>query len=292
MVPGLTTWRRRALDVLPRLGLRVVDLTPGTVLLTRGTGPQVRPLDPDAFLITRRRRRAGRTRRWFDREKALVDYLVHEHVSALLDRYRVNLVVDVGANRGQYVSRLRAAGYAGHVASFEPVAEVFAQLREAAADDPRWTVHPYALGREDATTSMHVVPGTLSSVLAPTDFGARRYEKLRATTEQAIEVRRLDGLLDELLAPVPDPRPYLKLDTQGYDLEVFAGLGDRASEFVGMQSELALMTIYEGMPRLPDALGTYEAAGFEVTGLYPVSRERRTGRVLEFDCVMVRADAV
>ena len=59
-----------------------------------------------------------------------------------------------------------------------------------------------------------------------------------------------------------------------------------------MQAELALMTIYEGMPRLPGALADYEAAGFEVTALYPVSRERRTARVLEFDCVMVRAGAL
>ena len=30
-------------------------------------------------------------------------------------------------------------------------------------------------------------------------------------------------------------------------------------------------------------------AGFEIAGLYPVSRQTRTGRVLEYDCVMVRA---
>jgi hypothetical protein len=62
-------------------------------------------------------------------------------------------------------------------------------------------------------------------------------------------------------------------------------------EFVGMQSEVALMRIYEGMPRLPEALALYEDSGFEVTALYPVSRESDTARVLEFDCVMVRAGA-
>jgi len=39
---------------------------------------------------------------------------------------------------------------------------------------------------------------------------------------------------------------------------------------------------------LSEALAAYEAAGFEITALYPVSRDRRTARVLEFDCVMVR----
>jgi hypothetical protein len=95
-------------------------------------------------------------------------------------------------------------------------------------------------------------------------------------------------MLDELLTGLEQPRPYLKLDTQGFDLDVFTGAGDRIEEFVGMQSELPLMQIYEGMPRLPEALGVYEAAGFDVAAMYPVSRQGKTGRVLEFDCVMVR----
>jgi hypothetical protein len=59
-----------------------------------------------------------------------------------------------------------------------------------------------------------------------------------------------------------------------------------------MQSEVALMEIYKGMPRMPEALAAYEAAGFEIAALYPVSRQTRTARVLEYDCVMVRASAI
>jgi hypothetical protein len=107
-----------------------------------------------------------------------------------------------------------------------------------------------------------------------------------------VPVRRLDHLLDEALAGLSGPRPFLKMDTQGFDVEVFRGLGDRTREFVGLQSEVALMQLYEGMPRLPEALAVYESAGFEISGMYPVNRENRSGRVLEFDCLMVRADAL
>jgi hypothetical protein len=78
------------------------------------------------------------------------------------------------------------------------------------------------------------------------------------------------------------------MDTQGFDLEVFRGLGERAQDVVGLQSEVALLLIYEGMPRMPEALATYEAAGFEITGFFPITREP-DGRVIEYDCVMVRA---
>ena len=210
------------------------------------------------------------------------------HLAVLLPALEIDCVVDVGAHRGEYALLLRDAGYRGHIASFEPVPEAFAELERAAARDPAWAAYPWALGRDEGRMPMNVVPDTLSSLLPATSFGARRHPRLRKPASIEVPVRRLDAILDELLAPVADPRPYLKLDTQGYDLEVFAGLGERVADFIAMQSEVALLQIYEGMPRMPEALAAYEEAGFEITALYPVSRDMRTARVLEFDCVMVR----
>jgi FkbM family methyltransferase len=257
--------------------------------LSRAVGIDLRRLGPAAILVARR---GAARRQWFVVEKDLTAYAVSQHVAALLSLYRVNCVLDVGANRGQYGRRLRRAGYTGRIVSFEPVQEAFAALQRAAQNDPAWVVHPYALGREDGTIAINVVPGTMSSVLAPTRFGARRYAQLRDPVERAVEVRRLDALLDGALAGLAAPRTYLKLDTQGYDLEVFSGLGERVDELVGMQAEVAVMQIYEGMPRMPEAVAVYEKAGFEITALYPVSRQARTARVLEFDCVMVRAGSL
>ena len=50
------------------------------------------------------------------------------------------------------------------------------------------------------------------------------------------------------------------MDTQGYDLEVFAGAGDRIGEFVGMQSEVAALRLYEGSPAMGVAVAAYEEA--------------------------------
>ena len=84
----------------------------------------------------------------------------------------------------------------------------------------------------------------------------------------------------------------VKMDTQGYDLEVFDGLGHWAEHVVGLQSEVAAITLYTGMPRMAEAIAHYEASGFELTGLFPLSRDEATGRVIEFDCVMVRSAAL
>lgn len=79
----------------------------------------------------------------------------------------------------------------------------------------------------------------------------------------------------------------LKLDTQGYDLHVLAG-ADLVLPYVqAMQVELSLKSIYDGAPRYLDALRELERLGFEISGLYPVSRDRQSLAVVEYDCVIV-----
>ncbi len=288
------------------LQVKVKRVADGLVLLHREP-TQVKELDPDAFLVsppnTYRHAKIQRglhvmgteelfARECGQRDKMLSKWLLSEHLAEILRRYRVDCVLDVGANRGQYARLLRDIGFRGRIISFEPVPHIFAELSTAAAQDDLWEVHQVAPGREAGELEMNVVPGTLSSLLPPSHFGARRYARLRDVHVQRVPVRRIDEMLRRLVPAGTQPRILLKLDTQGFDLEAFAGLGTVAEQVVALQSEVALLTIYDRMPRLPEALAVYEGAGFEVTGMYPVSREARTARVLEYDCVMVRAPAL
>ena len=274
-------------------GAAAQEVAPGQLVLTSDSTPDRKlvQLMPGTALVTSS---ATERDRWIEHGRALLGYTATQHILGVLRTYQINCVLDVGANRGQYATMLRKAGYRGHILSFEPVPSVAEGLARTAAGDDKWTVHPIALGREDGMTSMHVVPGqgTLSSMLPPSDFGKQRFPTMRETRAEEVPVRRLDGLLDSLLADIPGPRVFLKLDTQGFDLAVFEGLGERAGDIAALQSELALLNIYEGMPRMPEALQIYEAKGFEVSGLFPVSREFDTTRILEYDAILVRAAAV
>ncbi|WP_234312084.1 FkbM family methyltransferase [Streptomyces griseus] len=219
------------------------------------------------------------------------EYLCHQHVAAMLEFYGVNCVFDVGANAGQYARRLRRHGYTGRIVSFEPTSGTFAKLQKAAENDPDWWVYNYGLGREDTASTIHTGWNSMNSVLPPSDYGKDRYLRFAKSETEEIQIRRLDGMMEKALDGIADPRPFLKMDTQGYDLEVFAGAGERVKEFVGLQSEVAVLRLYEGSPAMGEAVATYEAGGFGITGMYPVTREANTGRVIEFDCVMMRAEA-
>jgi len=271
----------------------VEELGPGTMLVTAGPAQDHRviPLVAGASLIAPPE---AEQERWLEHERALLGYLATQHILGVLKTYDINCVLDVGANRGQFGQALRKGGYRGHIVSFEPVPGVVEHLRRLTEHDETWSVHAVALGRESGLTTMQVVPdqATLSSMLAPSAYGRQRFPRMTTVAPTEVPVRRLDSLLDSVTESIPDPRLYLKLDTQGFDLEVFSGVGDRIRDIVALQSELALLRIYEGMPRMPEALRIYEEAGFEVSGLFPVSREFSTTRILEYDCILVRASAV
>src|SRR5580704_2367040 len=58
----------------------------------------------------------------------------------LFSQFEIDLVLDIGANCGQFAQQCRANGYRGEIISFEPASSAHASLVLAAAADPLWTV--------------------------------------------------------------------------------------------------------------------------------------------------------
>jgi FkbM family methyltransferase len=214
---------------------------------------------------------------------------VYAHLVGLLRSGDVECVIDVGAHEGGFASFLRGAGWEGPIVSFEPVSASFDRLRARAAQDPLWTVHKVALGRVDGTATIRVTGNSdFSSFLEPSSFAVSTWPEASAlVAEEIVDVHRLDVKFAEVVAPLIAPRTFLKMDTQGFDLEVFAGASGCLDQVVGIMSELSFQPVYQGMPHFLEALATYEQAGFLVTGFFPISRDR-LGRIIENDCVMIR----
>lgn len=231
----------------------------------------------------------GRSLALIDREHRGEAWYSHAaQLRSIFERCAVDLAVDVGANEGQFARGLRGF-YRGDMLSFEPVSAVFERLAAHAAADPRWLACPVACGSRDTTLRIRVSRETVfSSLLAANgDWSGSFGGQMEVCAEQPVAVRRLDALLD---ASHPDARRiFLKLDTQGYDMEAFAGLGERLRDVVALQAEVSLIPIYQAMPHWTESLLAFERAGFGVVAMFPVTRDRLTGRVVEFDCCLVRA---
>ena len=108
-----------------------------------------------------------------------------------------------------------------------------------------------------------------------------------------VQVKRLDCIIDSLLKSVGNtPRVFLKMDTQGYDLEVMKGASGCINPIVlGLQSEIAVTEpVYENMPHYLECLAYYESLGFELMNLFTVTRTARYRSILEYDCLMARVE--
>lgn len=206
---------------------------------------------------------------------------------SILETCEIDLVLDVGANEGQF-GRLIRRFYRGAIYSFEPVEEAFGRLACTAAEDPNWYVFKLGLGNSDAKMKINVPTETdFSSLLKANDYCINRFgDGARAIKTEEITVVRLDRLLEQSIPGLRDKRIFLKMDTQGYDLEVFKGLGSLLDQTMVLQTELPVIPIYEGMPHWTESIATFEKAGLQIVGMFPISRDSEW--VVEYDCLLAR----
>ncbi len=216
------------------------------------------------------------------------------HLQQLFDRLEVDCVLDVGANAGQYRDFLREKVlYDGSIVSFEPVGKHVERLQARAQADPEWHVEGYALGRSDGTLPINVmVSDQFSSFLQPDNSRVNDYASLnKPCAIEHVAVRTLDSVLPVLRERLGFDRPYLKLDTQGFDMQVLAGAAASLPLMRGLQTEASVIGIYKDMPTYMDAIRYLGEQGFDVTGFYPVSRDSSL-RLVEFDCVMINRSRI
>jgi len=234
------------------------------------------------------RRRCGREIIRIATNPRWADTLLGLRLDQLFSALGVSLVLDVGAQVGHYGDFMRRNGYGGRIISFEPVAANYEELSDRARNDDLWQAINVALGSEDGEAEINVTKSTdFSSFWTPNAYavgewaGAAEIDHL-----ERVKVRRLDTMLPEILGTESLPATFLKMDTQGWDLEVLRGASDVLGDMVAVQSEVSVLPIYGFMPNMHESLARFQELGFSVSGLFPVGYDSNN-RVVEFDCVCV-----
>jgi FkbM family methyltransferase len=206
----------------------------------------------------------------------------------LLAGLHIDHVLDVGAHRGGFARRLRTdVGYRGRITSFEPSPAHFRALFDETSDDPNWSAVNVALGAKEGKAEFHQFKGDGQfDSLRPLGPHAAVY-KADVALEETVEVtvKRLDAIWPDLVAT--PAQTFVKVDTQGFDLEVLSGAGDLLEQFPAVLMEVAVQPLYAGAPVVSEVFRAMDANGFELTGAFPIHRYAQGLRVIEFDCTFV-----
>jgi FkbM family methyltransferase len=202
------------------------------------------------------------------------------------------IVLDVGANVGQYGDLVFETGFEGTVISFEAIPTVHQKLSaHARRKSRRWIVAPCAaLGTQRGNVAINVSANLVSSSVLPM-LGAHldAAPESRYVRQQTVAVERLDEFAPALLPPTG--QLLIKVDTQGYEMQVLKGAIGLLPRTVAIQLELSLLPLYEGAPTFTELIAFVQASGFELFSIIPGFRDPRSGRLLQADGFFVRAEA-
>ncbi len=215
-----------------------------------------------------------------------------QHLRRLLADLGVDCVLDIGANHGQYAEMLRnQVGYGGRIVSFEPIRTAASVIRVKSSNDPLWTVEELAICPTSGVHTFNIMAcDEFSSLSRPRhdDVGL-----FRTRNEVLHSVDVATQTLDEVYGRLADEygffRPFLKLDTQGMDVEIVRSGASVMRNFVGMQSELSVRAVYESSVDYRRALSVYEELGFTLSAFVP-NNAGHYPILVETDCIMIRSD--
>lgn len=221
-------------------------------------------------------------------------YLLWERscLHGVISHCGVDCVFDVGANYGQYARMLRdKVGYKGLIVSFEPVPEAAASLRKQAAGDPNWQVEEMAVAKADGALDFNVMSDSQFSSLSTPRHDEIDLFRYKNSVKRVVTVKteNLATTFARLQAQHGFQAPFLKMDTQGFDVEIVSHAKDTVRRFVGLQSEMAIKKIYTDSVDFRQAISLYEECGFEMCAFVP-NNFGYFPRMVESDCIMIRKD--
>ncbi len=220
-------------------------------------------------------------------------YTFH-HVDLLLirkcmDITGVDLILDIGANQGQFAIALFSSGYKGKISSYEPLKDTFQALKKNARKYSKWSVYNFGVGSKEGTAELYVSSNTFSSsLLEVTDESISAAPESRISRKEVIQLTTLKKIIAE--NPLSGNKVYLKLDVQGFELEVLKGAEEIPGSIAVIQAELSTLPLYKGAPDYLEVIEFLRKAGFELYSLIPEFRNPSNGRLLQFDGIFIRSD--
>ena len=205
-----------------------------------------------------------------------------------LQKFEIDLVLDVGANKGQFASEIRQCGYAGRIVSFEPLSQAHSELLQASAGDPMWEAYPRcALGDHDGEVEINIAGNSESSSILPMMESHRSAAPESAYQgKEIVPIKTLDAVAGQYLKNAR--APFLKIDTQGFEWHVLDGARDALPHIKGILVELSLVPLYEGQHLWHEVMARLEAEGFTLWAFKPTFSDLSQGRTLQVDGVFYR----
>jgi FkbM family methyltransferase len=211
-------------------------------------------------------------------------------INQLLQSNQINLVLDVGANKGQYKNFLRTIGYSGKIISFEPLSEAYSHLIKVSQADQKWKIAPkMAIGDREGEIVINIAGNSQSSSILPMLKTHQEFApESKYINTEIVKINTLDNIIPQYLNENEKSRIFLKIDVQGYEKNVLEGAKNILCDIQGIQLEMSLVPLYEGEVLFQDMVSYMNNLGYFLNYLLPGFSDKNTGRILQVDGIFFK----
>jgi FkbM family methyltransferase len=185
-----------------------------------------------------------------------------EHWRAL-SPLEVKTVVDVGANKGQFALLADGVFPDATIYSFEPLQEPAARFRATLGQKVR--LFETAIGAFDREATIFVSKRFDSSSLLPITRQTEIFPGTECKEQRVVPVAPLSKYLS---AEQIKPPALLKIDVQGYELEVLKGSEPLLELFKFVYLESSFVELYQGQALIGEILLFLMERNFRFSGTY------------------------
>lgn len=207
----------------------------------------------------------------------------------IFEYLKINRVLDIGANSGQFIQEIRQMGYRGSVVSFEPLSSAHKSLLKKSLSDPSWLVYERcAIGSCDGSAVINISGNSVSSSILQMNE-AHKSAEITSIYMDSEEVRtyKLDSIYENLQNNFKD---FIKIDTQGFEWEVLLGATETLNKVFGILVETSFIELYSGQKLWLEIIQYLELRGFQLWALQPGFMDSKTGQLLQADVIFIRKE--
>jgi FkbM family methyltransferase len=207
----------------------------------------------------------------------------------LLKNYNISKVIDVGANKGEYVLELRKNGFNGDIYAFEPLSKIFERLKAITKNIEKIHLFNFALGATNEENKINISKNSASSSLLNmlSKHSSAEPNSIYVDSE-IIKVRTLDSIFESIYSE--GDRILLKIDTQGFEMNVLKGSLISLKNIIGIQVELSLVPLYEGSTLYEEIFHFLKEHGFKLCSIENGFADFNSGQLLQIDGIFYRTN--
>ena len=209
-----------------------------------------------------------------------------------IKKVKTDVLLDIGANTGQFASEIRQKGYDGKIVSFEPLIDARKKLLENASKDKNWIVHEQAaLGDHNGFVDINISKNSVSSSILP--MLSSHYEAEDNSIyigSEKTPIITLDSVANKYLAQ--SSNCFIKIDTQGYEWQVLNGAINTLKKSKGILCELSLVPLYKEQHLWKEMIERFEREGFVLWSIQKAFTDMRNGRTLQVDAVFIKKNVI